>query len=82
MSTTTTTEIFVDEINRQLNDAIMIGGQRGRKIVMQIADDLSNRRIAGYISDHDPAEVELTDEQWERLARDARREAMYCAESW
>lgn len=77
----TATATFIHQVNQQINDAILIGGSRGKKIVRQLADLIDKRDIA-QISSVDPADVQLTDEQWQKLGREARMQAAFCDESW
>ena len=77
-----TTRSFLEEVDRQINDAILIGGTRGRNIVRQLADQLADCQIHAIDSKVDPAEVELSTEQWDKLARSARMQAAFCEESW
>jgi hypothetical protein len=78
----TTTKIFLDEVESQIDDAIQIGGERGQRICRHIAQQLADRQIANIHGDIDPADVHLSDEQWSKITKEARTQAAFCVDSW
>lgn len=77
---TDATKQFLDDVNDMflsLDDL----GSRAHKAARALADALEHRRIA-EISTADPGQIDLADEQWSKLTREARIVAACSREEW
>lgn len=76
------TRKFVADVNAQIFAATWdYSGERAKYALEQIAASVRARDVAN-LSDVDPAEVELTDMEWRKLARKASMMAACGADEW
>lgn len=79
---TPATQAFLDYISDATYDAIELGGSRAKQALRETASQVERRQIAELAPSVDPAEVELTDEQWAKLTKQVRILAASSAEEW
>lgn len=76
------TRKFVSDVNAQIFAATWdYSGERAKYALEQIAASVRARDVAN-LSDVDPAEVELSDMEWRKLARKASMMAACGADEW